>query len=94
MRQKKPIKSIKSIVRLPKQDRSRQTVEAILESAFQILEADGLDGFKVVRATGDQLAPGSFSAIVSPDYRSLVDGRWGSSMQDKSVYEGHWEASR
>ena len=49
MRQKKPIKSIKSIVRLPKQDRSRQTVEAILESAFQILETEGLEGFKVVR---------------------------------------------
>jgi len=39
--------SIKSIVRAPQQDRSRQTVEAILESAIQILEADGLDGFKV-----------------------------------------------
>jgi AcrR family transcriptional regulator len=39
--------SIKSIVRAPKQDRSRVTVEAILESAVQILEADGLDGFKV-----------------------------------------------
>ena len=49
MRQKKPIKSIKSIVRLPKQDRSRQTVEAILESAFEILETEGLEGFKVVR---------------------------------------------
>ena len=40
-------KSIKTIVRLPKQDRSRLTVEAILESAFQILETDGLPGFKV-----------------------------------------------
>jgi AcrR family transcriptional regulator len=39
--------SIKSIVRAPKQDRSRVTVEAILESAVQILESDGLDGFKV-----------------------------------------------
>lgn len=39
--------SIKSIVRAPKQDRSRQTVEAILESAVQILEAEGLEGFKV-----------------------------------------------
>ena len=48
MRQKIKTKSIKSIVRLPKQDRSRITVEAILESAFQILESDGLEGFKVV----------------------------------------------
>ena len=39
--------SIKSIVRAPKQDRARITVEAILESAVQILETDGLDGFKV-----------------------------------------------
>ena len=45
---KKPNKtSIKSIVRAPQQDRSRQTVEAILESAVQILETEGLDGFKV-----------------------------------------------
>ena len=48
MSQKIKTKSIKSIVRLPKQDRSRITVEAILESAFQILETDGLEGFKVV----------------------------------------------
>jgi AcrR family transcriptional regulator len=39
--------SIKSIVRAPKQDRSRVTVEAILESAVQILETEGLAGFKV-----------------------------------------------
>ena len=39
--------SIKSIVRAPKQDRARVTVEAILESAVQILETEGLDGFKV-----------------------------------------------
>lgn len=44
---KAPKKSIKSIVRAPQQDRSRQTVEAILESAIQILEEDGLEGFKV-----------------------------------------------
>ena len=39
--------SIKSIVRAPKQDRARITVEAILESAVQILESEGLKGFKV-----------------------------------------------
>ncbi len=39
--------SIKSIVRAPKQDRARVTVEAILESAIQILETEGLAGFKV-----------------------------------------------
>lgn len=47
MATKLPKTSIKSIVRAPQQDRSRQTVEAILESAIQILESDGLDGFKV-----------------------------------------------
>lgn len=47
MATKHPKKSIKSIVRAPQQDRSRQTVEAILESAIQILEEDGLEGFKV-----------------------------------------------
>lgn len=47
MATKAPKKSIKSIVRAPQQDRSRQTVEAILESAIQILEEDGLEGFKV-----------------------------------------------
>jgi len=47
MPKKPPKTSIKSIVRAPQQDRSRQTVEAILESAVQILEIDGLDGFKV-----------------------------------------------
>ncbi|MEY3446375.1 MAG: hypothetical protein RIR45_1130 [Pseudomonadota bacterium] len=39
--------SIKSIVRAPKQDRARVTIEAILESAVQILETEGLAGFKV-----------------------------------------------
>lgn len=43
----KPKTSIKSIVRAPKQDRARVTVEAILESAVQILESDGLEGFRV-----------------------------------------------
>lgn len=38
---------IKTIVRAPKQDRARVTIEAILESAVQILESDGLAGFKV-----------------------------------------------
>lgn len=47
MARKSPKTSIKSIVRAPQQDRSRQTVEAILESAVQILESEGLDGFKV-----------------------------------------------
>jgi hypothetical protein len=42
---KKDKTSIKSIVRAPKQDRARVTVEAILESAVQILETDGLAGF-------------------------------------------------
>ena len=47
MAKKQDKTSIKSIVRAPKQDRARVTVEAILESAVQILETDGLAGFKV-----------------------------------------------
>ena len=38
---------MKSIVRAPKQDRARATVEVILETALQILEEEGLAGFKV-----------------------------------------------
>lgn len=47
MAQSGKAKSIKTIVRSPQQDRARQTVEAILESAVQILENEGLQGFKV-----------------------------------------------
>lgn len=39
----------KSSIRLPKQGRAKLTVELILESAFQILETDGLENFKVAR---------------------------------------------
>lgn len=39
--------SIKSKVRSPKQERSRSTHDTILESAFHILEEEGLPGLKV-----------------------------------------------
>lgn len=39
--------SIKSKVRRPKQERSRSTRDTILESAFHILEEEGLPGLKV-----------------------------------------------
>ena len=48
--------SIKSIVRAPKQDRSRQTVEAILESAVQILEAEGLRQSAILKSEGEKQA--------------------------------------
>ena len=60
MAKKQDKASIKSIVRAPKQDRARVTVEAILESAVQILETDGLAGFKVAALAehaGLMLAP-------------------------------------
>lgn len=40
--------SMKSIIRVPKEDRSRAPVEAILEAAGQIVEEDGMAGLKVV----------------------------------------------
>ncbi|MFN0164494.1 MAG: TetR/AcrR family transcriptional regulator [Burkholderiales bacterium] len=40
-------KSASTDTRAPKQERSRATVEAILEAAIQVLEEEGLDGFKV-----------------------------------------------
>lgn len=49
MRLKKNKNTIKSITRLPKQERSKLTVELLMESAFQILETEGLEGFKVAK---------------------------------------------
>jgi hypothetical protein len=40
------------------------------------------------------LAIGSYSAVVSLDERSLVDGRWGSTMQNDPGAAGKWEATR
>ena len=56
---------IKSIVRAPKQDRARVTVEAILESAVQILEADGLAGFKVAALTSKVVGSSYWSSYSS-----------------------------
>ena len=41
-----------------------------------------------------QLAVGSYSAVLTPDERSLVQGRWGSTAQNKPGFAGEWEAVR
>jgi hypothetical protein len=43
----------------------------------------------------DRLAVGSYSAYLSPDERTLTDGRWGSTaLALEEGSPGHWEASR
>jgi hypothetical protein len=55
-----------------------------------------LEGQSVVDASQDhqrRLAVASYSAILSPDERSLLDGRWGSTSTAPGVL-GRWEARR
>ena len=40
------------------------------------------------------LAVGSYSAILAPDERTLVQGRWGSTAQNEPGFAGEWEAVR
>ena len=40
------------------------------------------------------LAVGSYSAILAPDERTLVEGRWGSTAQNEPGFAGEWEAVR
>ena len=40
------------------------------------------------------LAVGSYSAILAPDERTLVEGRWGSTAQNEPGFAGQWEAVR
>jgi hypothetical protein len=42
----------------------------------------------------ERLAVGSYSAILAPDERTLVQGRWGSTAQNEPGYAGEWEAVR
>jgi hypothetical protein len=41
-----------------------------------------------------RLAVGSYSAVLTPDERALVMGRWGSTAQNEPGYAGEWEAVR
>jgi len=41
-----------------------------------------------------KLALGSYSAVVSPDERELVEGRWGSTMTNDPGVGGKWSATR
>lgn len=40
------------------------------------------------------LAVGSYSAFLSPDNRTLTEGRWGSTMDNLAGVAGKWEATR
>jgi hypothetical protein len=63
-------------------DRTRQV---ILEGSA-VRDADA--------ARPERLAVGSYSAVVAPDERSLVQGRWGSTAQNEPGFAGEWEAVR
>ena len=41
-----------------------------------------------------RLAVGSYSAILAPDERTLLQGRWGSTAQNEPGFAGEWEAVR
>jgi hypothetical protein len=41
-----------------------------------------------------RLAVGSYSAVLAPDERALLQGRWGSTAQNEPGYAGEWEATR
>jgi hypothetical protein len=55
-----------------------------------------LEGASVSNAneSADRLAVGSYGAVLSADERSLVDGRWGSTMTSQAGDPGKWEATR
>jgi len=42
----------------------------------------------------NRLAVGSYSAVVSEDERTLLNGRWGSTMTHEAGVAGKWEATR
>jgi len=52
-----------------------------------------LEGHSV---SDSRLAVGSYSAVLSPDHRSLLNGTWGSSASPDKLagVPGHWEATR
>lgn len=55
------------------------------------------EGIAVKDDPGSQparLAVGSYSAVVAPDERMLLGGRWGSTMSNEAGSPGSWEAFR
>jgi hypothetical protein len=45
-------------------------------------------------AGSERLALGSYSAVLAPDERELVKGRWGSTATNEPGFAGEWEAVR
>jgi len=48
----------------------------------------------VPHAGPERLAVGSYAAVVAPDERALLQGRWGSTAQNEPGFAGEWEAVR
>jgi hypothetical protein len=56
-----------------------------------------LEGSSVTDAPhqrSERLAVGSYSAVLTDDERSLVQGRWGSTAHNEPGFAGDWEAIR
>ena len=56
-----------------------------------ILEGQSVSDFPDSTEKG---APGSYSAKLSDDERTLLDGRWGSTSSAPAVNPGAWKATR
>lgn len=53
-----------------------------------------LEGVKSVSLTNVRVPISSYSAVVSADERTLVEGRWGQTAEGRAIANGRWEASR
>ena len=60
----------------------------------RLLVLEGSKVEDVTNASPGRLAVGSYSAVLSPDERSLVSGHWGSTAQNEPGVAGGWEAVR
>lgn len=59
-----------------------------------ILEGHSVTQDPAYEAQGRHIGEGSYSAILSEDGRSLIDGIWGSAAHRQAIYTGHWHATR
>jgi hypothetical protein len=73
--------------------KERFTGRYLTANRLIILEGIQIDEYD---STGGHMATGNYSARVSPDNRSLVDGTWGSTERDTAMptLPGRWEATR
>lgn len=64
-----------------------------LERTRQVI-VEGVGVTNAAPAGQMRLAVGSYSAVLSPDERTLADGRWGSTADHEPGYAGRWTATR